>query len=118
VKKDSLFLLKRDFEDQAQPGIRFVCPECVFVEGLLSYYPYLRDHFDVLYVDFQRPRPEVIKLIGEENQSCPVLVLHGRPVQEVEDEMPVGHYGEVYFISGQEDIARYFSIALGVARLH
>jgi glutaredoxin 2 len=28
----------------------------------------------VNYVDFQRPRPAIIDLIGEANQSCPVLI--------------------------------------------
>jgi hypothetical protein len=29
----------------------------------------------VKYVNFARPRNPIIELIGEENQSCPVLIL-------------------------------------------
>jgi hypothetical protein len=30
---------------------------------------------DIIHVDFQRPRPEIIEQLGEENQGSPVLVL-------------------------------------------
>jgi len=71
-----LFLLKADFLDASRSdGKRYFCPDCVMLEGLLSYYPRLRDELDVQYVNFARPRQVLINLIGEDNQSCPVLVL-------------------------------------------
>lgn len=71
-----LFLLKADFKDaNRDDGKRYFCPDCVMLEGLLSYYPRLRDEIDVNYVNFARPRKVLVDLIGEANQSCPVLVL-------------------------------------------
>jgi len=71
-----LFLLKADFQDASRAdGLRYFCPDCVMIEGLLSYYPRLLDELQVKYVNFARPRNPIIDLIGEENQSCPVLVL-------------------------------------------
>ena len=72
---DKLFLIKPNFQDPAR-GTRkkYFCPPCTLLEGVLSFYPFLREKIEVHYVNYQRPRPEVIKLIGEENQSCPVLI--------------------------------------------
>jgi len=81
-----LFLLKVDFQDiNRNPEAKYFCPECAPVEGLLSYYPRLRNELEVVYVDFARPRKVLVDLLGEENQSCPVLVLEdGTFVNEVE----------------------------------
>lgn len=71
-----LFLLKADFQDKNRAdGKNYFCPECSPIEGLLSYYPRLRTELEVDYLDFTRPRQVLIDLVGEENQSCPVLVL-------------------------------------------
>jgi hypothetical protein len=71
-----LFLLKADFQDDSRAdGKRYFCPDCVMIEGLLSYYPRLLNELEVKYVNFARPRPTLVNLLGEENQSCPVLVL-------------------------------------------
>lgn len=71
-----LFLLKADFKDLNRgDDKRYFCPDCVMIEGLLSYYPRLTSELEVKYVNFARPRQVLIDLIGEENQSCPVLVL-------------------------------------------
>lgn len=71
-----LFLIKADFQDGSRgAGKLYFCPDCSPVEGILSYYPRLRDELEVHYVDFARPRNILVDLIGEANQSCPVLVL-------------------------------------------
>lgn len=71
-----LFLLKADFKDpELNDDKRYFCPDCVMIEGLLSYYPRLTEELDVKYVNFARPRTVLVDLLGEENQSCPVLVL-------------------------------------------
>jgi hypothetical protein len=71
-----LFLLKADFKDESRADDkRYFCPDCVMIEGLLSYYPRLLNELEVKYVNFARPRPALVDLLGEENQSCPVLVL-------------------------------------------
>ncbi|MFM8707616.1 MAG: DUF3088 family protein [Planctomycetia bacterium] len=73
--KPILFLLKSGFLDpQHGPG-GFYCPECATIAGLLWYYPDVAAKLDVRLVDAPRPRPDVVALVGEETQSCPVLVL-------------------------------------------
>ena len=70
-----LFLLKADFQDASRAdGKRYFCPDCVMIEGLLSYYPRLSSELEVKYVNFSRPRTALVDLLGAENQNCPVLV--------------------------------------------
>ena len=73
MTRDTLFLLKPNL---VEAGRTFHCPDCATVEGYLSYHPHVRHALDVRYVDFARPRPEVIELLGEANQGCPVLILN------------------------------------------
>ncbi|WP_341835730.1 DUF3088 family protein [Chitinophaga pollutisoli] len=53
-----LFLLKPDFPDEklSLPGQTYYCPACAWIEGILHYYPFLRDRMEVIHVDFPRPR--------------------------------------------------------------
>lgn len=70
---DQLFLMKPGFLNAGLGP--FYCGDSVSVEGLLGFFPDLRDKLDVTYVDFPRPRQAIVDLIGEANQSVPVLVL-------------------------------------------
>lgn len=84
---EKLFLLKPDFQDINRGAEnKYFCPPCTLIEGLLSFYPRLRNELEVHYVDFQRPRPAIVDLIGEANQSCPVLILNdGTFINEPDD---------------------------------
>ncbi|HTO62249.1 MAG TPA: DUF3088 domain-containing protein [Bradyrhizobium sp.] len=75
MARDTLFLLKPDFEDPAYPGRRFYCWHCALIEGVLASFPKLADRIDVERIAWPRPRQAVIALIGEQNQSLPLLVL-------------------------------------------
>jgi hypothetical protein len=70
--KHILFQLNPWFEESGGP---FYCPDCACVEGFFHYSPGVREKIDIRRIDFRRPRREVIDLLGEENQGCPVLVL-------------------------------------------
>jgi hypothetical protein len=72
MTKDRLYLLKPDFLDG---GARQFCSECAMVEGMLSFYPQLRQAVDVQYVGFAKPRPEIAAELGPEHQSAPCLVV-------------------------------------------
>jgi len=74
---DKLFLLKPGFKDAAvdEEGRKYYCPSCAAIEGVLYYYPQLREKLEVIYIDFPRPRKEIIELLGEAHQGCPVLVI-------------------------------------------
>lgn len=84
---EKLFLLKPDFQDiNRDAENKYFCPPCTMIEGLLSFYPRLRNELEVHYVDFQRPRPAIVDLIGEANQSCPVLIKEdGTFINELDD---------------------------------
>lgn len=71
--KDKLFLMKPGFSNAGLGP--FYCGDSVSVEGLLGFFPDLRDRVDIIYIDFPRPRQGIVDLIGEGHQSVPVLVL-------------------------------------------
>ncbi len=71
--KPILFMLNPWF-DNGNIG-PFYCPDCGVVEGFLVYNPAIRDQLDIISVDYERPRQQIISSLGEENQGSPVLVL-------------------------------------------
>jgi hypothetical protein len=73
--KDRLFLLRPSFPDPAAGPGQFFCPGCMQVEGLLACFPHLREALEITYLDFPRPRHELVELLGADHQSCPVLVV-------------------------------------------
>ena len=115
MSRDILYLLKHDFRDG--PGATFYCPECTQITGVLALYPQLRHALDVRYGDFPRPRAEIVSLIGEANQSCPVLVIADGPPASVQG-VEIGTFNGQRFVSGAEAIGNYLSQVHGVGRPH
>lgn len=74
MKKDTLFMIKPGFYDNGKGP--YYCPYCAAVEGIIKYIPELEEQINIVRVDFPRPRPKVIELLGEDNQGCPSLVLN------------------------------------------
>jgi len=112
--KDVLFLLKPGFHDEK--GCSFLCPNCAAVEGFLKCAPQVESHLDVRRIDFQRPRKEIVELIGASNQGCPVLVLLGTsdlPAEAKRSE----ETGKAY-ISGSIQICDFLGRKFGVPRPH
>jgi hypothetical protein len=75
MTRDKLFVLRPNFEDPAYPGRRFYCWHCALLEGVLASFPELSQRLDVERIEWPRPRQAVIALVGEQNQSLPLLVL-------------------------------------------
>ena len=75
MNRDKLFLLRPDFADPAYPGRRFYCWHCALMEGVLASFPALAKRLDVERIAWPRPRLPVVEMVGEENQSVPLLVL-------------------------------------------
>ncbi|MGX1497898.1 glutathione S-transferase [Labrenzia sp. MBR-25] len=73
--KDTLYILTPGFEDPAYPGKTFYCWHCALMEGVLASFPALADRLDVRRIAWPKPRREIAELLGEDNQSLPVLVL-------------------------------------------
>ncbi len=108
--RDQLFLLPPLFPDPRAGQGPYHCPECVQVEGLLASFPFLRDRVEVRYIDFPRPRADVVALIGMENQSCPVLVFAGEP--------PAGFAAAGRATNGRSFASGYAAIAAAFAAAH
>jgi hypothetical protein len=113
--KDQLFLLRPSFADpKAGPGL-YHCPFSARIEGMLSFYPFLRNRMDVHYLDFPRPRTAIVDLIGPDHQSCPVLVLApGNADAPGAAKGPTGRS----FISDTGALAAYLAQAHGVPAPH
>ncbi|MEO9527963.1 DUF3088 domain-containing protein [Roseibium sp.] len=72
---DTLFLLAPGFKDPDYPGKTFYCWHCALMEGVLASCPALGAGLNVRRIAWPIPRREVVNLLGEDNQSLPVLVL-------------------------------------------
>lgn len=108
---DQLFILRPHFFDGERGP--FYCGDSVSVEGLLSFFPTLREWIDVQYIDFPHPRAEIVARIGDANQSLPVLVLASE--SRVKDpQIPLSVHNGVRFINREADIRRYLSTQYGL----
>ncbi len=115
MQRDILFLLKENFVDG--PGQAYFCPHCAELTGVLAYFPQLRHDLDVRYVDFSRPRRELVELLGEANQNCPMLILADKPGIDALEMMSGSHNGR-YFVTGPREIARYWAHTRNISRPH
>ena len=112
--RDKLFLLKPDFADG--DSLRYYCVECAQLEGVLSLYPGLRTELDVERVDFQRPRKALLELIGEPNQSAPVLIVGNASSRP--DGIQYGEHENRHFVSGADAISRYLAKQYNIGSPH
>ena len=111
--KDRLYLLKPDFLDQGKADF---CPGCAQVEGMLSFYPALREKVEVFYIEFPRPRPGLVAEIGEDNQGCPKLIIGGEG--HIPQGIKVSEANGRRFISAPLEICSYLAGAYGVGEPH
>ena len=112
--RDTLFLLTPGFTDPAYPGQPFYCGHCAPIEGLLASFPDLGKDLEIRRVAFPRPRKDVIALVGEENQSLPLLVLS----DSTTDGLATRSHGERRFISGKDEILKALSFRHGFPEPH
>lgn len=114
MPKHKLFILKPGFYDGDEGP--FYCPHSAAIEGILKYFPEIEEKVDVRRIDFQRPRMEIIELIGEENQNIPVLVLaeNSDTSREARAYQKTGRA----FIQGTMEIGNFLSKSFGVMRPH
>ena len=116
---EKLFLLNPNFQDLKVDGTEqlYYCPHCAMIEGLLKYYPNLKNFIEIIYVDFQRPRKQIIELIGEENQGCPSLVIPKVNSGKV-DTSYFKELGDYLFVNKKELIALYLADKYQIGKLH
>ena len=108
MHKDTLFLLAPGFEDH---GRREYCPECAEIWGLLSYFPAIKESLNIAYQNIQKPRKNIVDLLGEEYQNCPTLVLHESSPMHRNCGIQVSK--GTTFIDNARDIGKYYAARFG-----
>lgn len=114
VMRDRLFILRPDFGDPAYPDKRFYCWHCALIEGVLASFPDLAKRLDVERVAWPRPRTKVVEMVGEGNQSLPLLVLS----DDAPIDLPARTFGDCRFIADKDDILRALTVRHGFPEPH
>ena len=114
MQRDRLFLLKPGFEDPAYPGERFYCWHCALLEGVLASFPALASKIDVERVAWARPRQAVIDLIGEHNQSLPMLLL----AADAPEQFATGNFRGNHYVNDKDAILDVLRRRHGIPRPH
>lgn len=104
--KDQLYLLRPSFMNAGMGPL--YCSDSAPVEGMLSFFPELRDLIDVHYLEFQRPRVPLVKALGEQNQSLPVLII-AKDRKLKDSELEPNHANGMAFFAQEKKIRQYLS---------
>ena len=112
--KHILFILKPGFYD-GEEGPYF-CPHSAALEGFIKYAPEIEEKVIVRRIEFQRPRKEIIDLIGEENQGSPVLVLDKD--SEIPPEAKISEDSGKAFLNDEIIISNFLSRTFGLMKPH
>lgn len=107
---DRLYLIRPGFVHEGRGPL--YCPGCAEVLGLLEHYPFLKERVSLHDVDFSRPRSELVTLLGEENQSCPVLILSRLP-EAVPLPSGLRRANGFAFVEGAREIGEFFALVYG-----
>ena len=77
----------------------------------------LAGRLDVQRIEFERPRPALVALLGTEHQNCPTRVLAQPPEPGAPGVQTSNSTGRA-FVTGLVPIGEYLAFAHGVARPH
>ncbi len=94
----------------------FYCPHAAALEGVMKYLPEIETEIDVRRIGFEWPRKEIIELLGEKNQSTPVLVLSENT--EIPPEAQVSDEAGRAFIHDEFVIGKFLSRDLDLMPPH
>ncbi|WP_409432061.1 DUF3088 family protein [Litorimonas sp. RW-G-Af-16] len=108
MTRDILFLLPPGFADNSR---REYCPECAEMWGLLSYFPAIKEAVDIRYQPIDKPRAEMVELLGDKNQNCPTLCL-AEDAPAFEDCGIMTRRGQ-RFLNNARDIGKYYAARFG-----
>lgn len=108
ANRDTLFLLAPGFYDNER---REYCPECAEISGLLSYFPAIKESLAIVYQTIERPRADIVALLGDKNQNCPTLILN--PNSPRYDDCGIMLKNKHYFINNARDIGVYYAKRFG-----
>jgi len=105
MKVYHLYLLHPQVTEGGELGY---CRACAEMLGLLQLYPALKQLVKLHFIDPQRPRRELIDLLGADNQNCPVLVLDACPA-DLPPRIGISQGKGRLFVEGVPQIARYLA---------
>jgi len=108
MSHDTLFLLAPGFEDNNR---REYCPECAEIWGLLHYYPAIKHSLTIKYQPIERPRVDIVELLGDKNQNCPTLILSQESPNF--DNVGIKRKNGHRFINNARDIGKYYAQRFG-----
>jgi hypothetical protein len=114
MSRDTLFLLEPGFTRSDHPAWqRFACPHSTLLEGLLAMQPALAERIEIHRLPFPRPRQPVVALLGEENQSLPVLILDPASPLPANTKQHLGRH----YLQDARQIADYLAVQHAAYRL-
>jgi len=109
--KDRLYLLRPGFMNAGIGPL--YCSDSAPVEGVLSFFPKLRELLDVHYIEFPRPRAVLVEALGEEHQAVPMLIL--APGRILRKDMPEAKLARGRsFLDDEKSIRQYLSLQYGL----
>lgn len=114
MQNDTLVLLQSAFWDPAFPDQQFYCWHCMLLEGLLARFPELTAALDVKRIPWPRPRHAVIEILGEEQQSLPVLIFAG----DVANDLVSGEANGLKFTDDKDMILQALTSRHGLPSPH
>lgn len=114
---DKLFVLPSKFKNKKEGNHTFFCADCALIQGFLNYFPEVKEHVVVKEVPYPRPRKAILDILGEEHQSCPVLVLDDAEL-DLFPGISIHQVGGVHFIDEPIDITRYLGAKHKVSLPH
>ena len=109
--KDKLYLLKPGFENAS--GVTLYCSDSAPVEGVLSFFPQLRELVEVVYLEFPRPRKALVDALGADHQSLPVLILSPDSIPATDGPTLKSGNGKRFF-DDEKSIRHYLSAHYGL----
>lgn len=94
MPKPQLFLLHPGYG----PELNQFCPDCALIEGYFTYQPQLRETVEIVRISFDRPRAQLLTLLGEALQNCPALIF---AEGDLPDGVAVSPMGRAYINDGR-----------------
>ncbi len=111
--KDTLFVWRPGFDDG---GTTYFCPFSAQIIGFLTYYPQVRGTIELVELGYEKPRTQLVELLGEQQQAAPYLVLGGPPASV--PRVTVGEANGHRFVEKTIEILRYLAATRGVPGPH
>ena len=84
------------------------------MEGVLASFPELHSRIDVERIAWERPREPVVRWVGPENQSLPLMIL----ADDAPAEFATGRSGATRFVAGKDAILSVLSRRHGIPEPH